>query len=88
MDHESVEEVKRHFNVVAESLRGEIRILADALGANTDRLDGLEQAHGGLTGRLDRFEAYVAAEFVETRAMIRLSYGELERRIQTLENRA
>jgi hypothetical protein len=72
--HESVEEIKRQFHVVAEALRGEMRTLAEGLAANTDRLD--------------RFEAHVAGEFVETRAMIRLSYGELERRIQVLESRA
>jgi hypothetical protein len=69
----SVEDVKRHFHVEAEGLRGEIRTVAEGLSANTDRLD--------------RFESHVAAEFVETRAMIRLSYGELERRIQALESR-
>ena len=80
MDHDTFEEIKRHFNVVADGLRGEMRTIAEALGANTDRLDSVAT-------RLDRFEAHVAAEFVETRAMIRLSYGELERRIVALENR-
>ncbi len=71
MDSETVDQIKRHFNVVAEALRSDIRTLAEGVGA--------------VTARLDLFESHVAAEFGETRAMIRLSYGELERRIERLE---
>ena len=78
MDRDTTEEIKRHFNVVAESLRGEIRTVAEGVGANTDRLDQIEE-------RLDRLEARVAEEAAETRAMIRLSFGELDRRIRSLE---
>jgi len=78
MDRETTEEIKRHFNVVAESLRGEIRTVAEGVGANTDRLDRLDE-------RFDRLEARVAEEAAETRAMIRLSFGELDRRIRSLE---
>ncbi len=33
MDRETVEEIKRHFGVVAEGLRGEIRLLAGSVAA-------------------------------------------------------
>ncbi|MGH9368556.1 MAG: hypothetical protein ACRD3M_12870 [Thermoanaerobaculia bacterium] len=79
MDRETAEDIKQHFNVVAEGLRSEIRLLAEGLG--------------GTNERLDRFEAHVSAEFKlvreelgEVKAMIRLSFGELDRRIQSLEN--
>lgn len=49
MDHETAEDIKRHFNVVAESLRSDIRLVIEGLGANTDRLDRVED-------RLDRVE--------------------------------
>ncbi len=78
MDRETVDEIKRHFNVVAEGLRSEIRTLAEGVGANTDRLDGFEE-------NLDRIEARMTEEFGEIKAMIRLSFGELDRRIQSLE---
>ncbi len=94
MDQETADEIKRHFNVVAEGLRSDIRVLAEGLGANTDRLDRLERRFDGLESRFDGFESHfdsfesrVTAEFTETRAMIRLSYGELERRIERLEGR-
>ncbi|HEU5250857.1 MAG TPA: hypothetical protein VFW15_12795 [Thermoanaerobaculia bacterium] len=108
MDQETADEIKRHFNVVAEGLRSDIRVLAEGLGANTDRLDrlerrldgfesrfdsfesrfdGFESRFDGFESRFDGFEKRVTAEFTETRAMIRLSYGELERRIVRLEGR-
>jgi hypothetical protein len=85
MDQETADEIKRHFNVVAEGLRSDIRVLAEGLGANTDRLDRFERRLDSFESRFDSFESRVTAEFTETRAMIRLSYGELERRIVRLE---
>ena len=70
MDRETAEEIKRHFNVVAESLRSEIRTLADGFIATN--------------ARLDRIESRMSEEFSETKAMVRLSFGELDRRIRAL----
>ena len=71
MDSTDVSEIKRHFGVVAESLRAEIRQVADAVG--------------GVHSELTTFKEEVRQEFGETRAMIRLSYTELDRRLRTLE---
>lgn len=71
MDRDTAEEIKRHFNVVAESLRTEIRAVAEAQTATNERLD--------------RLEIRIGEESSETRAMIRLSFGELDRRIRSLE---
>ncbi len=71
MDRETSEEIKRHFNVVAESLRSEIRTVAEGLVATNERLD--------------RLEVRITEEFAEVKAMIRLSFGELDRRIRSLE---
>jgi hypothetical protein len=73
MNSAEVDEVKRHFNVVAEALRSEIRQVAE----------GVEGVRFDLTA----FKAEVKQEFEETRAMIRLSYTELDRRLRTLEGR-
>ncbi|HEY3124687.1 MAG TPA: hypothetical protein VGK70_11585, partial [Thermoanaerobaculia bacterium] len=64
------EEVKRHFEVVGEGLRSEIRIVAEGFVATNERLD--------------RFEVSVSDRFGELASMIRLSFGELDRRIQSL----
>ena len=42
MDHETAEEIKRHFNVVAEDLRSEMRTVAEGFIATNERLDHLE----------------------------------------------
>lgn len=72
MDRETAEEIKRHFNVVGEGLRSEIRTLAEGITATNERLD--------------RLESRMAEEFDEIKAMIRLSFGELDRRIRSLES--
>ncbi len=71
MDHETVEEIKRHFGVVAEDLRSDSRALAEG------------QAE--IRREMDAFRADVTQEFEETRSLIRLSYGELDRRVKGLE---
>ena len=59
MNSAEVDEVKRHFNVVAEGLRSEIRLLAEAVTA--------------VDQKVDRLEVRMEEQFEETRAMIRLS---------------
>jgi chromosome segregation ATPase len=99
MTGEDREDIKRHFSVVSEGLRSEIRLLAEAVGGNNDRLDRfegrLDRTEGRLDriegrldrieGRLDRIETRIVEEFGEIKAMIRLSFGELDRRIRSLE---
>jgi hypothetical protein len=41
MDRETAEEITRHFNVVAESLRSEIRTVAERLEAFQDRVSAV-----------------------------------------------
>jgi hypothetical protein len=65
---EGAEETRRHFNVIGESLRTDIRTVAEGFIGTNDRLD--------------RFETRVYEEFGELRMMIRLSFDELDQRIQ------
>ncbi len=78
MDRDTADEIKRHFNVVAESLRSDVRTVADAVAATNERLDRFE-------ARVAEEFARVAVEFGEVKAMIRLSFGQLDQRIRTLE---
>ncbi len=71
MDRETADEIKRHFNVVAEGLRSEIRTVAEGLSATNEKID--------------RLESHIAEELSEIKAMIRLSFGELDRRMRSLE---
>ena len=64
-------EVKKHFDVVAESLDSKIQMVAEGVLNVSEKLDRLKvEMHG---------------ESQETRALIKLSYTELDRRLTTLE---
>lgn len=69
MDSETAEEIRRHFNVVGESLRTEIRAVTEGLGRLRE------------TTTVE-FRA-VRDEIADTRAMLRLSFADLERRIRS-----
>jgi len=93
MDYETAEEIKRHFNVVAEGLRSDIRLVIEGLGANTDRLDRLQGRFDGLEGRFEgleiRFEGLEGRfEGLEIRfEYLRTEFRELKERIEPLLTR-
>ena len=72
MNSEQMEEIKRHFGVVAESLRSDIRRIAE--GPATTRHE--------LQSQREEFRD----EFKEMRALLRLSFSQLDQRIHTLES--
>jgi predicted nucleic acid-binding Zn-ribbon protein len=71
VDQETVEEIKRHFGVIAERLEGRIQLLAEG--------------HEVLRRGFQEFREEVRVEFQEVKAMIRFSYAELDRRVRGLE---
>jgi hypothetical protein len=42
VDRETADEIKRHFSVVAEGLRSEIRTVTEGLVATNEKIDRLE----------------------------------------------
>lgn len=60
-------DLKRHFDVVGESLRSDIRTVAEGFVSTNERLDRVESA--------------MSEKFGELEVMIRLSFGELAQRI-------
>ena len=68
MDRETAEDIKRHFDVAGESLRSDIRTVAEGVVSTNERLN--------------RFELAMPEKFGELEVMIRLSFDELSRRIQ------
>jgi hypothetical protein len=71
MDAEATDEIKRHFSVVAEGLRSDVKAVAEAVSAHRDEFR--------------REIAGVRTELDEVKGMIRLSYAEIDRRVRTLE---
>ena len=51
------------------------------------RIDLVVEGHQALHQRIDRLEAGVAHEFIETRSLMQLSYRQLQERVETLEQR-
>jgi regulator of replication initiation timing len=78
MDRVSVDEIKRHFEVVAEGVRAEVQAVAEGVESLAERIGSLDTRVGGL-------QQEVRHEFTETQAIIRLSYSELDRRLRDLE---
>jgi len=71
---DELEETRRHIDVRFEALEAKDDLLAEGIAA--------------VNSRVDHLRGDMNAEFGETRAMIKLSYRELDRRITTLEDRA
>lgn len=69
---DSEERTRRHFDVVAESMRSDVQQVAEGLGMMRQEMN-------------QRF-ADVDHEFTETRSLIKLSYSQLDRRVEVLEH--
>lgn len=70
---ETRRELRLHFDVTAESFRGEIRLIAEQ--------------HGALDRRIDDLRLENRREHQETRGWLRSSYPDLDRRVIRLEER-
>lgn len=71
MSPDQIEEIKRHFGVVAEALRSDVRQIAEG--------------HSVIRHELQDMRNEFRDEFKETRALLRLSFAQLDQRIGTLE---
>ncbi|BFU91747.1 MAG: hypothetical protein NTAFB01_29340 [Nitrospira sp.] len=71
MTDAQVEEIKRHFGVVAEALQSNIRQISEG--------------HSDIRHELQEIRDEFRDEFKEMRALMRLSFSQLDQRIRTLE---
>ena len=58
---EDNEQTRRHFDVVAESLKSEIRVIAEGHGVLVEKIDGLGTRMDHLETKVDRLETKVDA---------------------------
>ncbi len=86
MTAEDREEIKRHFDVVAEGLRSESQMLAEAVAMNTEWL-------GRHNGRFDRLESELQGlrdemrhGFSELRSLYGSSQTQCDARLATIED--
>lgn len=66
------EEIIHEFHVISEGLIDQIKLLAEG--------------HSGIIERLDRMEKESEHQHSETRALFKISFSELDRRISELES--
>lgn len=71
MDSNDVEEIKRHFSVVAEGLKHDLQHVAEG--------------HQVIMNHVQRFREEVREEFKEVKTLMKFSFSELDHRIQSLE---
>lgn len=71
MAPQDMEEIKRHFGVVAEALRSDIRQIAEG--------------HAVIRHELQEMRNEFRDEFKEVRALLRLSFSQLDERFRALE---
>ena len=67
-------EAKRHTGVLTEGLRHELQLVAEGFQMHLDRRHADDRA-------------YLDEQFRETRALIQLSYGQIQERVERLEQR-
>jgi hypothetical protein len=72
MSREEMEEIKRHFGVVAESLRSDIQQIAEG--------------HEVIRRELQTQREELKDEFKDTKSLMGLSFSQLDKRVHTLES--
>lgn len=70
MNAEEMEEIKRHFDVVAEGLRHDLRQVAEG--------------HQVILTQVHQFQEEVKEEFKEGRALLKFSFAELDHRMKRM----
>jgi hypothetical protein len=73
------EEIVHEFHVIFEGLIDQIKLLAEGHSGIIGRLSRMDV-------RLDRMEKENERQHVETRALVKISFSELDRRVSDLES--
>jgi len=98
MESHEVEEIKRHFDVIAEGLRGDIKTIAEGHSILNRKLDSVQKEittlreenakeHKELHQEIDNLRGENTEEHKEILSELKLSYAELNHRVSTLENK-
>lgn len=73
------ERIVNQFHIISEGLVDHIKLLAEGHAGIVDRLKAIDD-------RLDRIEKENEKQHLETRALVKLSFAELDRRLSDLES--
>ena len=78
--NEKFEEAERHSGVLYEDVFHKLDLVVEGYQGVNQKIEKLE-------ARIEKSEARMEHEFLETRALIQLSYRQLQQRVETLEQR-
>ena len=98
MSREDHEETRRHFDVVAEGLRSDMRFLAEGLAMTNETLerfraefetfrDDTGRNFTGAHAELAAFKEETGRNFADVRAELRATHSEVDRRLKAVEGR-
>jgi hypothetical protein len=73
------EEIIHQFHLISEGLIDQIKLLAEGHGGIIDRLSRMDV-------RLEHIERENERQHIETRALVKISFSELDRRVSDLES--
>jgi|EndMetStandDraft_3_1072993.scaffolds.fasta_scaffold80823_2 hypothetical protein len=82
--HRSVEDIKRHFGIVAEGQDSTIQMLAEGLNS---RIDGLESRMDGLGAKIDTVDRRLDRKLDGLTQIVQLTHSELTARLNDHEAR-
>lgn len=85
MNHDEAEDIKRHFGVIADGLRSEIRLVAEGHSLLNSKVDSVHREISEFRQESQDFQKQVQGEFRDVRALVRFSYAELDDRVKALE---
>jgi type I site-specific restriction endonuclease len=80
------DEIKRHFDVTADSLRSDIRQVAEGLISLDEKMERQFAEVSREFGEVARQFEEVGRQFGEVRAMIKFSHAEVARRLDSHEH--
>jgi len=91
VENKIAEEIKRHFDVVAEDLKDEIKLVAEGYSLLNEKIDELRkenaEEHAILNKRMGELRKENAEEHQEILSAVKFSYAELDQRIVALEEK-
>jgi hypothetical protein len=92
MTGDEAEDIKRHFNVISEGIRSDVRLVAEGHSVLDLKLDGVRQELDAVRQEISDFrresfdfQKQVQGEFRDVRALVRFSYADLDERVKVLE---
>ncbi len=86
---EALNETKRHFDVVAEGIKGEIKVVAEQVASNSEKLEEHDQRFDRIEEDLETIKIDIGFIKKELKQKVDIDeFSALERRVALLESKS